>query len=305
MSFFLHILGTSSALPTMKRYLSAQVLNAQGRFFLIDCGEATQMQMLRHKINVNKIDNIFISHLHGDHFFGLFGLLSTLDLMGRKKKINIFAHRELENILSNPHSPLNINEMSYKIQFHHLGENVMTIIYDDSAIEVRSFPLSHRIACSGFLFTAKENPKKNIIKEKISEYNLSVSEIIKIKNGEDYISPTGEVIDNKLLTYPKLSARHYAYCTDTVYIEQNIQLLQNVDLLYHEATYEHKLKDLAEITRHTTAYEAGLFAKKANVKKLLLGHFSSRYHSLTNILEEARQNFEKTLLAKEGEIYEI
>jgi len=305
MNFYLQILGTSSALPTLKRYLTAHVLNVHERFFLIDCGEATQMQLLKYKISANSINDIFISHLHGDHYFGLFGLLSTLSLQDRKKPLNIYAHLQLEKMLRAETSPICLSELGYEIVFHNLDENKVQTIYENDFMTVQSFPLKHRIACSGFLF--KEKPKKelNIIKEKISEFNLKYEDIVRIKNGENLILSNGEVVENKTLTYQSTQPRSYAFSTDTIYLEQNIDILKDVDLLYHEATYENNLLDMAKATCHTTALQAGLLAKKCNAKKLVIGHFSSRYNNLETILNEAKQNFENTILADEGLKIEI
>jgi len=305
MNFYLQILGTSSALPTLKRYLTSHVLNVHERFFLIDCGEATQMQLIKYKINIQNINHIFISHLHGDHFYGIFGLLSTFSLMSRSKMLHIYAHSQLEKMLINENSPVNLKELGYNISFHTLDENEIQTIYENNLLTVQSFPLEHRIPCCGFIFKEKPNPELNIIKEKITEYNIKVQEILKIKKGENLVLENGQIIENKYLTLPPKQPRSYAFCTDTIYLEKNIPILKEIDLLYHEATYENSLIEMAQTTRHTTALQAGILAQKSNVKKLIVGHFSSRYYNLDTILEEAKTNFENTILAEEGLIIEI
>jgi len=303
MNFNVTTLGVSSALPTSKRFPTAHVLDVHGHLFLIDCGEGTQIQLRRFKHKLSRLDNIFISHLHGDHFFGIFGLLSSLSLLNRKNNLNIFAPEGLQKILTSEHSPIDIEQLSYKIVFknHKPGHSK---IYEDKRISVEAFSLKHRIASWGFVFRETQKTP-NIIKSKISEYNLSISEIVKIKYGADLRTEDGTIIKNEELTTPATKARSYAFCTDTVYLEKIIPIIKEVDLLYHEATFLHSEKKQAQLSYHTTAKEAGILAKKANVKQLLIGHFSARYKILDELKEEAKTEFENTVLAYEGLKVEI
>jgi len=303
MNFNVTTLGVSSALPTSKRFTTAHVLDVHGHLFLIDCGEGTQIQLRRFKHKLSRLDNIFISHLHGDHFFGIFGLLSSLSLLNRKNKLNIFAPEGLEKILTNEHSPIDIKQLSYKIIFnnHKPGHSK---IYEDKRLTVEAFPLKHRIASWGFVFREIQKTP-NIIKSKIEEYNLSISEIVKIKYGSDLRTEDGSIIKNEELTTPSKKARSYAFCTDTIYLDRIIPIIKEVDLLYHEATFLQSEKKQAKLSYHTTAKEAGILAKKANVKQLLIGHFSARYKILDELKDEAKTEFENTVLAYEGLTVEI
>lgn len=297
MSFRLTILGCGSATPTSQRNPTAQVLNVHERFFLIDCGEGTQLQMLRYQVKGHRINHIFISHLHGDHYLGLIGYLSSLHLMGRTKAINLYCPSALQEILELQwrHSG---TELSYPINFHHL-ENGHKVIFEDRTLRVMSFPLEHRIPCWGFSFHEQPKPR-TILPEKLKEYQIPIAKISGIKEGDDYITEDGRTIKNEELTTDPIPERSYAFCSDTKYAENIIPYLQKVDLLYHEATFSNKLAIRAEKTFHTTATQAAQIAEKAQVKKLMIGHFSSRYKETDDLLEEAQEVFPDTIAAYDG-----
>ncbi|MBN1251589.1 MAG: ribonuclease Z [Bacteroidales bacterium] len=301
MTFSITVLGSSSALPTAKRFPTAHLLNAYERFFLIDCGEGTQIQLRKFKLKFSKINHIFISHLHGDHYFGLFGLLSSFSLLGRRNALNIYAHSELENILNNQ---FKYYELQFKINFHKLPVNSSEIIYEDKNIFIETFPLKHRIPTNGFLFKEKKRDL-NLRKDVVQEYKLSVKDILSIKQGNDYFWENGEIIKNTQLTHLPYKTRAYAFCSDTAFYPEIVKYISNADILYHEATFTEEMKDRAKNTYHSTALQAAEIAKMANVKKLLIGHFSSRYKDISILENEARSIFENTLAVIEGGKYTI
>ncbi len=297
MSFKITILGSSSALPTSKRFPSAHVVNIHERFFLIDCGEGTQIQLRKFKISFAKISHIFITHLHGDHFFGIFGVISTFNLLGRKNDLHIYSSGNLEKKV---YSVINKKEIRFNIFFHRLSHENSEIIYETKNIEISAFPLDHRIETYAYLF--KEKPKeRNIKKETIKEYNLSIKDILSIKKGNDFISKSGVQIENSKLSFPPYRSRAYAYCSDTKYKESIIKYIKNIDILYHEATFARDLHETAEITKHSTSEDAARIALKANVKKLIIGHFSTRYKNTDIILKEAKAIFPNTQEANDGD----
>ncbi|MFP4022975.1 MAG: ribonuclease Z [Thiohalospira sp.] len=303
MTFELTILGSSSAVPTSKRNLTAHVLNAHERFFLIDCGEGTQLQLRRNKIRFGKINHIFISHLHGDHIFGLFGLISTFSLLNRQTDLHIYAHCELEKIL-NQHIEYFERTLPFKIIYHFLNSKKNEIIYEDKKITVETIPLKHRIPTCGFLF--KEKPHlRNLQKNAVQKYNIPIREIQKIKEGAGLTLADGSIIPNAELTLPPYKQRSYAYCTDTAYSEKIVPILKNVDLLFHEATFTEQLKSQAKKTFHSTAKQAATIAQKANAKKLIIGHFSARYKDVTPLIQEAQKIFVPTYSAEDGERYAV
>lgn len=303
MKFSVTILGSSSALPTTNRFQTAHVVNIRERFFLIDCGEGAQMQMMRNNIKLSKINHIFITHLHGDHVFGLYGLLSTFNLENRRHELHIYGFGMLEQIL-NDFLKYFGNEFKYKIIFHAVNVRQNQIIYEDKCMTVETIPLKHRVPCCGYLFKEK-TPKLNIHKEKIEQYKLKLVEIVKIKNGCDLLLNDGTLIANSELTYLPYKPRSYAFCSDTGYSKKVVEIIANVDLLYHEATFATDLEKTAKQTGHSTTVQAAETAKQANVKKLIIGHFSSRYKHLKPLLDEARNVFPETFLAQEDEIFEI
>jgi ribonuclease Z len=303
LTFELTILGSSSAVPTSKRNLTAHVLNAHERFFLIDCGEGTQLQIRRNKIKFGKINHIFISHLHGDHIFGLFGLISTFSLLNRQTDLHIYAHQELEKIL-NQHIEYFERTLPFKIVYHYLNSKKNEIIYEDKRITIETIPLKHRIPSCGFLF--KEKPHlRNLKKNAVQKYEIPIKEIQKIKEGADLTLANGSIIPNAELTLAPYKHRSYAYCTDTAYAEKIVPILKNVDLLFHEATFTEQLKSQAKKTFHSTAKQAATIAQKANAKKLIIGHFSARYKDVTPLIQEAREIFATTFAAEDGERYVV
>lgn len=302
MALKLTILGCGSATPTSQRNPTAQVLNVHERFFLIDCGEGTQIQMAKFAIKGHRINHIFISHLHGDHYLGLMGYLSSLHLVGRTAMMHIYCPAALQEILEVQwhHSG---TELKYPITYHHLqpGENV---ILESNSLIVKSFPLKHRIPCWGFRFD--EAPRsKNIIKGKIAEYDIPIEKIQGIKEGDDFVTETGDIIPNWELTQEQTPPKSYAFCSDTIYDEEIVPYIKEVDLLYHEATFMDNLAKRAEQTFHTTSIQAAQIAQKADVKKLLIGHFSSRYKETDGLLEEAKSVFGNTIAAYDGLSVEI
>jgi ribonuclease Z len=299
----LTILGSSSALPTSERYPSAHVLNAHERIFLIDCGEGTQMQLRKCRIRLGKINHIFISHLHGDHVFGLYGLLSSFNLMGRTTPVHLYAPENYFSLLLSHLKDFDIN-LSFEIDFTPLKGNDPVEILDDKYLTVTSFPLKHRIPAFGFLFREKPHDR-NIIKELISKYEIPPVRIRAIKKGADFVTADGKLIKNELLTIPGPVSLSYAYCSDTKYFKRLSSFVKNVDLLYHEATFDKSLKDLAEITGHSTTEDAARTARTAGVGTLIIGHFSARYKDVSVLVDEAKSLFPRTLPAIDGKSYEI
>lgn len=303
MSFKLTILGTSSALPTSDRYPSAHVLNVHERLFLIDCGEGTQMQMRRFRLRFAKINHIFISHLHGDHIFGLYPLLSSLNLMGRREQVNIYAPEPFEELITRHLADFDIN-LGYELLIHQLKGSTPRIILSDRRVEVTSIPLRHRVKAYGFIF--REKPGENKIKkDKISEFHFTVAEMVKLKRGEDIVRDDGSVISGEEVTVPAPSPRSYAYCSDTGYFRKLSSYVAGIDLLYHEATFGSEHDALARQTGHSTAAQAATVARDASVRKLIIGHFSARYRSPDQLEAEARVIFPATEAAIEGKCYEI
>ena len=300
MKFELTILGANSAMPAYNRHLSAQVLNVGEELFLIDCGEGTQMRMMDFNIKKHKINRIFISHLHGDHIFGLVGLLMTYGLNGRTAPLHIYSPEGLKPIID-----IQIgDETSYPLHFHSTNPEESVLLFENKAVEVYSIPLLHRVPCHGFLFVQKPRPA-NMRKEKIQAYKIPFQQIPAIKEGADFTSADGTIIPNAELTIPAPPPCKFAYCSDTMYNEAMLPLIEGVDLLYHEATYMHDLLEQANKTMHSTAQQAASIAKQAQVKQLVLGHFSSRYNDLEPLLEEAKAVFEHSFLAEEGRIIKI
>lgn len=303
MSFRLTILGTSSALPTSDRSPTAHVLNVHERLFLIDCGEGTQMQMRRYHIRFGKINHIFISHLHGDHFFGLYPLLSTYNLMGRKTPLNIYAPAPIEEMLNRHLADFDIN-LAYELIIHPLTGRTLKLILSDKHVEVFSFPLRHRVTTYGFLFREK-TADRNIIKSSIKEHGLTIAEISLLKKGKDILRESGELIPCDEVTIPPPAPASFAFCSDTGYFPKLSSFVAGVGLLYHEATFGEEHDALARQTGHSTARHAATVAKEAGVQRLLLGHFSARYKSPALLEEEARKIFPATEAALEGHTYDI
>ncbi len=299
----LTILGSSSALPTSERFPSAHVLNAHERLFLIDCGEGTQMQLRKNRIRFGKINHIFISHLHGDHIFGLYGLLSTFSLMGRSAPVHLYAPAGYQNMLLSHLSDFDIH-LGFEVDFIPLAGNNPVLILDEKYITVTSFPLEHRVQAFGFLF--REKPfDRNIIKESIEKYRIPAVRIPAIKKGEDFITAEGQVIENEEITVPGPKALSYAYCSDTRYFKRLASFVKDVDLLYHEATFDRTLDDLASVTGHSTTENAARTALDAGAGALIIGHFSARYKDISPLVDEAKAIFPNTWPALDGRTYDV
>jgi ribonuclease Z len=303
MSFVLTVLGSSSALPTSKRYPSAHVLNVHEHFFLIDCGEGTQLQLRKFKIRFSKINHVFISHVHGDHIFGLPGLISTFHLLGRTSELCIYGHMDLQQYLSCFLNQFG-KDLLFNVKFIPLKANCQKVIFENRQVAVESIPLRHRIPTVGFLFREKEK-ERNIRKEAIEKYNIGIRDIVRIKQGENYMTQDGHLIPNHELTIPPFKGRTYAYCSDTLFHRSLAERIREVDLLYHEATFMEKDKKLAKLTMHSTAAQAAGIAKLANAGRLLIGHFSSRYKEIDAVVKEAQKVFEKTDAVEDGNQYDV
>ena len=301
--FEIHILGCGSALPTTRHNASSQVVRIGNKQFMIDCGEGTQLQLRRNRIHFSFINHIFISHLHGDHCFGLIGLISTFGLLGRTAPLHIYADPMLETLMK-PQLDYFCKGIDYPIFFHGIDAREHRTIYEDNTITVETLPLKHRIPCCGFLF--KEKPKKrHLIGDVANYYNIPAYMRQAIKEGADYTTPDGETIPNSRLTRDADPSRSYAYCSDTLPCHENIGYLKGADLLYHEATFAQSEKGRAAQTFHSTARQAAEIASLSNVKRLVIGHFSSRYEETDILKKEATEIFNETSVAEEGAIFNI
>ena len=296
--FELHILGCGSALPTTRHFATSQVVNLRDKLFMIDCGEGAQMQLRKSRLKFSRLNHIFISHLHGDHCFGLMGLISTFGLLGRTAELHIHSPKELEELLA-PMLNFFCHTLAYKVIFHEFDTRQASVIYEDRSMTVTTIPLQHRIPCCGFLFAEKARPN-HIIRDMIDFYKVPVYELNRIKNGADYITPEGEVIANARLTRPSDPPRRYAYCSDTIFRREIAEQISGVDLLFHEATFAESELARAKETYHTTAAQAGRIAVEAGVRRLVIGHFSARYEDENVLLKEASAIFPDTILAKEN-----
>ncbi len=303
MRFDVTILGSSSATPIFNRNPTAQALNINERLYLIDCGEGTQQQMLRFDIKASRIDYIFISHLHGDHYLGLVGLLSSLHLNGRKKPITLFGPAHLKEIIDIQFK-YSETKLHFDLDFKSIDPLKSEIILDNTDITVETLILDHRIDCTGFVFRQKKRLRK-INKEKTELLNVPVEYYSLLKRGVDYFTTDGKTYANSELTSDSEATKAYGYCSDTLFNDRYFDQIKNIDLLYHEATFAHNMLDRANETHHTTALQAGQIAQLNGVKKLLIGHFSARYKSLIELLDEARSVFPETELAIEGKTFVI
>jgi ribonuclease Z len=303
MKFEVTILGSSSATPIFNRNPSSQTLNINDRLYLIDCGEGTQQQMLRFGVKASRIDNIFISHLHGDHYLGLVGLLSSLHLNGRTKPLNLFAPFQLKEIID-IQLKYSETELQYEINYVDTDPAKAALIFENQDITVETIPLYHRIPTTGFLFKQK-NRNRKLLKDKAEELNIPVEYYTALKKGQNYVAPDGKVYKNSDLTVAPEAPKTYAYCSDTIYSEQYFKQISGVDLLYHESTFLNDMLERAQSTFHTTALQAGHVALKTSVKKLALGHFSARYKTLDDLLAEAQTVFPNSELAIEGKTFVI
>ncbi len=304
MSLKLTILGCHSATPRTFAHPASQFLEINNRFFLIDCGEGTQSQLRKYKVKFAKIKHIFISHLHGDHFYGLIGLISTFSLLNRQTELHIFAPKGAEEIIK-LQLKLSKSWIHFPLHFHELKSKKSEIIFEDENVEVHTIPLKHRIYTNGFLFQEKSAERKLNIAAILKHKEIEICDYQNLKNGKDFIKNNGNIIPNQELTYNPPSILKYAYCSDTTYFEDIIPIIKGVDLLYHESTFLEDKLELAAKTKHATASQAAIIAKKAQVKKLILGHYSSRYKDLDLFLNEARLNFENVELSIEGKEFLI
>ena len=302
MIFSVTILGSGAAVPTSQRYPTAQVIQADERFYLIDCAEGTQMQLRRFKIKLQQIRAIFISHLHGDHVFGLPGFLSSLSMLERTEQLDIFGPPHMEEWLLGQFKYF--TSLDFPLCFHTLTAKEPELIYEDKRMTVTCFPLRHRIPTWGFMFREKQK-LLNIRKDMIDFYRIPLRDIPGIKAGADFHTEEGKSIPNAQLTHPPVIPRSYAYCSDTVYMEDLSRMVRDVDLLYHEATYGNDEKSRSKETFHSTAEDAARVALAANAGKLVIGHFSSRYKDITPLVNEARSIFPNTVAAEDGDEFRV
>ncbi|SEL67158.1 ribonuclease Z [Parapedobacter koreensis] len=303
MRFDVLILGSSSATPIYGRHPTAQLININEQLYLVDCGEGTQVQLIKYGIRSNRIKHIFISHLHGDHYLGLIGLLSSMHLIGRKEAVHVYGPPALKEIidLNFLHSQ---TVLRYPLYVHATQDQTMEMIFENEHVQVSSFPLDHRIACTGFRFDEKKRLPA-IDREKTEALGIPNDYLPLIKRGHDYVAPNGTVYRWEDLTFASPIPRSYAYCSDTVRTASYLPYIQQTDLLYHEATFMHNMLDRALETFHTTALQAGEIAAQVQAKKLLIGHYSARYKDLNPLLEESKTAFEATQLAQEGNWYSV
>ena len=295
------ILGNNSAVPAFDRHPTSQVITLNGNNFLVDCGEGTQIQMIKYRIRRAKISHVFISHLHGDHYFGLAGLITTFGLLNHQQELHVFAPSPLQEIID---LQLKVADtvLPYPLYFHTITKN--GVLVDDEKFMVKCFRTNHRIECFGFVFTEKKKPRKINI-DKVKEFQIPQSFYKKLEDGLDYITKDDQLIKNDAVTIPAPKGKTYAFCADTKYDESIIPHILEADMIYHETTYLDNLQESAEKRFHSTTKQAGLIAKKARTKKLLVGHFSSKYDKLDEFEKEAREVFENTEIALEGVTYRV
>lgn len=301
--FKVHILGCGSALPTLQHNASSQIVELREKLFMIDCGEGTQIQLRRSRIHFSKIIAVFISHLHGDHCFGLPGMISTFGMTGRTAPLHIYAPAAFEPILDQTLSFF-CQGLEFKVVFHAVDTTQNKVVYEDRSLTVETIPLQHRIDCCGYLF--REKPiLPHIRRDMIDFYKIPISQINNIKAGADWVTAEGKVIANSRLTTPAEPARSYAYCSDTRYIKTLHELVKGVSTLYHESTYSAEDAERARLYWHSTSQDAARVARDASVGKLLLGHFSARYNNESQLLEEAKEIFPNSYLTREGATFDI
>lgn len=301
--FRVHILGCGSALPTLKHNPSSQIVEIRGKCFMIDCGEGTQTQLRRSKIKFTRISAVFISHVHGDHCFGLIGMVSTFGMLGRTAPLHIYAPAGFSNIMK-MQIDFFCKDLEYEVVFHDVDTNANNIIYEDRSLTVETVPLSHRVPCCGFIFREKQT-LPHILRDMTDYYKVPVSQFNNIKNGVDWVDEEGNVIPYTRLITPSEPARSYAYCSDTKYLPMLHECLKDVCVLYHESTYSKEDEDMAKMYFHSTAAQAAQIASDANVGKLVLGHYSARYEDENRLLEEAKNIFPNTVLSDEGLIIDV
>ena len=302
-TFRVHVLGCGSARPSLRHNASAQVVEMRGKMLMVDCAEGTQMQLMRAKINFNKIKAVFISHLHGDHCFGLLGLISSFGLLGRTAPLLVAAPKQLEPIFHQA-MPLFCATLGYDVEFMPLDTKKAAVVYDDRTLSVTTIPLMHRVPCCGFLFQEKPT-LPHIRRDMIDCYGIPTSQINNIKMGADWVADDGTVVPNGQLVTPADPPRSFAYCSDTKYIPTLHQRFPNVSLLYHESTYDQSYEALAEKYFHSTAAQAAMVARDAGASQLMIGHYSSRFNDEQVLLDEAKAIFPNTILAQEGLVVDV
>ena len=301
--FELHILGCGSALPTTRHFPTSQIVNVRDKLFMIDCGEGTQVQMRRMRVRFGRLAHIFISHLHGDHCFGLPGLISTLGMLGRTGELVVHGPKEVETYLR-PVMDLFCRGMEFEVRFNPVDTRSHSLVMEDRSLSVYSIPLKHRIPTCGYLFA--EKPKEaHIIREMTDFYQVPVRCMKDIKQGQDYVTPEGEVVPNSRLTRPAAPPKRYAFCSDTAYNRSIIPIIEGADLLYHEATFAECDLARAKETFHSTARQAAEIARDAHVKRLVIGHYSARYEDLSELHREAEAVFPGTILGNEGTVIPV
>lgn len=301
--FKIHILGCGSALPTLKHNASSQLIEMRGKCFMVDCGEGAQMQFRRSHIHFSKLNAIFISHMHGDHCFGLMGLLSTLGMLGRTSKLRIYAPKDYEPLFRQQ-VEFFMQTMEYEMEMIPIDTEKQQVIYEDHSLTVETVPLQHRVPCCGFIF--REKPTlPHIRRDMIDYYGIPVSQINNIKNGADWTNEDGDIIPNARLVQPADSPRSYAYCSDTRFVPGLKEKVKGVTVLYHESTYTSDQEDRAKIYYHSTARQAATIAAGAGVGTLLLGHYSARYNDELVLLEEAKAVFDHSILSQEGMVFDV
>lgn len=301
--FKIHILGCGSALPTLKHNASSQLIEMRGKCFMVDCGEGAQMQFRRSHIHFSKLNAIFISHMHGDHCFGLMGLLSTLGMLGRTSKLRIYAPKEYATLFRQQ-VEFFMQTMEYEMEMIPVDTEKQQVIYEDHSLTVETVPLQHRVPCCGFIF--REKPTlPHIRRDMIDYYGIPVSQINNIKNGADWTNEDGDMIPNVRLVQPADPPRSYAYCSDTRFVPGLKEKVKGVTVLYHESTYTSDQEDRAKIYYHSTARQAATIAAGAGVGTLLLGHYSARYNDEQVLLQEAKAVFENSILTQEGMVFNV
>ncbi len=301
--FKVYILGCGSALPTLRHQPSSQIVEIRGKMMMVDCGEGTQIHLRRSHIAFTRISNVFISHLHGDHCLGLIGMISTFGLLKRQAPLNIYAPAHFEELFKTQ-MEMFCNSLDYEVIFHPIDTTCRQVIFEDRSLTIETIPLEHRVPCAGFLFREKPG-LPHIKREMIEFYKIPVSQINNIKNGADWVDEDGNTIPNKYLVEPADPVRSYAYCSDTRYMPELYKVIQGVNVLYHESTYDKKMSKNAKLYYHSTAEDAARVALKANVGTLLLGHYSARYEDENVLLQEALKFFPNTLLSKENMVFDV
>lgn len=304
MSLELTILGCHSATPRVNAHPTSQYLEINSRHFLIDCGEGTQRQMRKYKVGFSKINHIFISHLHGDHFFGLIGLISTFGILNREKELHIYGPKGIQELI-NLQLKYSKSYVKFNLIFHELTSKKSELIFEDDKVEVRTIPLTHRVYTNGFLFKEKVKPRKLNIDVIHQFKEIETCDYNNLKAGRDFQLSTGEVIDNSTLTLDPPRPLSYAYCSDTSYKPDIVEIINESDLLYHESTFLSDREDLAAKTKHSTAKQAAEIASLSNVKKLVLGHYSSRYADTSLFKKEAEEVFDNVELADAGKVFSV